>query len=241
MVENIKGIVLRTVKYNDTSLIVDLFTQQHGRMSVMASTARVKRSVRSVSFWQPLSMVEFNADIRPQGKLPKPTDVHTYYNYIDLPFSPVKSSLVLFLAEFLSAATREERVNEPLYEYLEQSLQLLDMQECPLCIANFHLVFLIHLSHFIGIYPNIEDTGSYFDLMNGAYTYGQPPHPHYLKPEEARYLPVLFRMNYATMHLFRFSRAARMRILNVLNAYYRLHVPSFPTLKSLEVLHEMFD
>ena len=143
MQENIRGIVLRTVRYGDTSMIVDLFTASRGRQSFVASTSRAKRSVRSVSYWQPLSMVEFSADIRGNaGRLPKPVDVHSYYNYVDLPFSPVKSSLALFLSEFLCAALREEKENAPLYAYLESSLQWLDMVENPSAMANFHARFL---------------------------------------------------------------------------------------------------
>ena len=160
MQETLRGIVLRTVRYGDTSLIVDLFTESHGRMSFMASTLRAKRSVRSVSFWQPLSMVEFSAELLPNGgKLPRPSDVRTYYNYIDLPFSPIKSTLALFLAEFLSAALREEKENTPLYRYIESSLQWLDLADSPASIANFHLAFLMHLSRFIGIYPNLDVSG----------------------------------------------------------------------------------
>jgi DNA repair protein RecO (recombination protein O) len=253
MQQTLRGIVLRTVKYGDNSMIVDLFTESHGRMSFMASTVRAKRSVRNVSFWQPLSMVEFSAELLPNGgKLPRPTDVRTYYNYIDLPFSPVKSTLALFLAEFLSAALREEKENAPLYRYIESSLQWLDLAEAPASIANFHLAFLMHLSRFIGIYPNLElpvlnfqlstfNSQLYFDLLAGTYCDCQPPHAHFLRNEEARALPVLFRMDYATLHLFRLSRRERMRILQVLNEYYRLHVPNFPELKSLEVLQEFYD
>ena len=276
MQETLRGIVLRTVRYGDTSLIVDLFTESHGRMSFMASTLRAKRSVRSVSFWQPLSMVEFGAELLPNGgKLPRPSDVRTYYNYIDLPFSPIKSTLALFLAEFLSAALREEKENTPLYHYIESSLQWLDLADSPASIANFHLSFLMHLSRFIGIYPNLDVSGNlnpnpplsavnsplstvhcplstlnsqlstlnsqlYFDLLAGTYCDRQPSHAHFLRNEEARVLPVLFRMNYPTMHLFRLSRRERQRILHVLNEYYRLHVPGFPELKSLEILQELF-
>ena len=276
MQETLRGIVLRTVRYGDTSLIVDLFTESHGRMSFMASTLRAKRSVRSVSFWQPLSMVEFSVELLPNGgKLPRPSDVRTYYNYIDLPFSPIKSTLALFLAEFLSAALREEKENTPLYRYIESSLQWLDLADSPASIANFHLAFLMHLSRFIGIYPNLDVSGDlnpdpplsavnsplstvhcplstlnsqlstlnsqlYFDLLAGTYCDRQPSHAHFLRNEEARVLPVLFRMNYPTMHLFRLSRRERQRILHVLNEYYRLHVPGFPELKSLEILQELF-
>ena len=48
-------------------------------------------------------------------------------------------------------------------------------------------------------------------------------------------------MNYDTMRLFRMSRTDRWKILTTLNAYYRLHIPGFPELKSLDVLHDVFD
>ena len=241
MQENVKGIVLRTVKYGDSSLIIDLFTEGHGRQSFIVSVARNKRVARTISLWQPLSMVAFTADIRPNtGKLPKPADAHTYYNYADIPFSPIKSTLALFLAEFLCAALREEKENPPLYRYLESSLQWLDMVENPVSMANFHLVFLMHLSRFIGIYPNLQTPDHYFNLVSGCYCSRPPLHSHFLKHEEAQSLPTLFRMDYPTIHIFRFSRSARQRILHVLNEYYRLHIPKFPELKSLEVLNELY-
>lgn len=49
------------------------------------------------------------------------------------------------------------------------------------------------------------------------------------------------RMNYDTMHLFAMSRVERMRCLTVIEQYYRLHLPDFPELKSLDVLKELFD
>ncbi len=259
MVENVRGIVIRTVKYGDSSLIVDMFTEGHGRMSFMTNISRGRRVSNTSSCWQPLSMVEFQADIRPLGKMPKPKDIHSYYVYHSLPYSPIKSTVALFVAEFLSAALREEKTNEPLFMYLESSLQWLDMVQSNAAIANFHVAFLIHLSHFIGIYPNVDPnsvdwkvqitaTGNtsgssmlFFDLMAGTFCKAQPPHAHFLKPEEARFLPLLFRMDFSNAHLFRFSRSVRMRILHVLNDFYRLHVPSFPELKSLDVFKAMFD
>jgi DNA repair protein RecO (recombination protein O) len=59
-------------------------------------------------------------------------------------------------------------------------------------------------------------------------------------PEEATRIVLLMRMNYETMYLFEMNRAERGRCLEVLNEYYKLHLPDFPTLKSLEVLKELF-
>lgn len=49
------------------------------------------------------------------------------------------------------------------------------------------------------------------------------------------------RMNYETMHLFAMSRVERNRCLLIIIDYYRLHLPEFPPLKSLDVLKELFD
>ncbi len=238
--ESIRGIALRSVRYNDTSQIVDVFTSSYGYLSLVTKQSRNHRALSSLAFWQPLSMIEFQADIRPVARLPRPSDVHFYYKYTNVPYSPVKTTIILFLAEFLSAALREEKRNEPLYHYIEHSLQWFDEARFPSAIANFHLVFLMHLSRFLGIYPNFESPSEYFDLVSGTYQAAPPLHYNYIKGEEAMFLPLLFRMNYSTAHLFKFSSSQRRRIVEVLNTFYRIHLPSFPELKSLQVLHEVF-
>mgnify|MGYP002622356871 CR=1 FL=1 len=238
--ETLRGIVLRTVKYGDDKLILDLFTEGRGRMSFVTRMSRTRRVPQSTAFWQPLSQVEFQAEVRPQLTLSRPREVRFYYNYTHLPFSPVKSTIALFLAEFLSAALREERQNVPLYKYIEHSLQWFDEARFPTAIANFHLVFLMHLSQFLGIYPNMDEPTRFFDLLSGTYQPFLPAHAYYIKDVEAQQLPRLFRMKYATAHLFKFSSFQRRRIIDVLNTYYRLHLPNFPQLKSVEILHEVF-
>ena len=122
--------------------------------------------------------------------------------------------MALFLSEFLYRAIREEAENRPLFAYLQHSIIWLD--ECGDGFANFHLVFLMRLSRFLGLYPNLEDyhTGDYFDLLNACFTSIRPQlHSSYINPEEAARLRQLMRMNYETMHLFGMSRAERTRCL----------------------------
>ena len=241
MLETFRGIVLRTVRYGDTSLVVDLYTREYGRKSFTASSARIKRSVCGVSFWQPLSMLEMTADIRQtSSRLPRLSDVRSYRCYSDLPYSPVKSTLALFLAEFMCAALREEKDSGALYQFVESSLLWLDTVSEPVCVAIFHLVFIMRLTRFVGIYPNMEGEGEFFDLVAGCFTAVRPNHAHVLYGEEAKALPTLYRMSLSNLHLFRLTRQQRMRTLNVLNDYYRIHLPGFPELKSLEVLHDLY-
>ena len=124
--------------------------------------------------------------------------------------------------------------------YLVHSVQWLDV--CETSFANFHLVFLMRLSRFLGLYPNVEEYSSsdYFDLLNACFVSSQPYHGMFVRPEEASHIRTLMRMNYETMHLFAMNRMERNRCLDIINEYYRLHLPDFPELKSLPVLQELF-
>lgn len=247
MLEKVQGIVLRTVKFGDSKMIVDLFTLGHGRQSFVTSITHSRQSKSQMAFWAPLSMVEFHADVRPASSaLPKPKDVRLYYNYKDVPYNPLKSTVILFLEEFLSASLNTESTNVPLFRFIETSLQWFDQITEPASIANFHLFFLLRLTRFIGILPNIEPLDAQttsqpiFDLQSSTYINIMPTHRHFLPVDESAILPLLFRMNYSNMHLLRLTRSQRLRFLEVLETYYRLHIPSFPQIKSVEILHEIF-
>ena len=105
------------------------------------------------------------------------------------------------------------------------------------------MVQLLRLVGFLGFAPNLEDyrPGDGFDLEAGRFTAYSPLNKHFLLPEDAARLPLLRRMNFATMHVFKFSGSERSRLLGYINLYYRLHLPSFPELKSLAVLQDLFD
>lgn len=240
MLQKHVGVVLHTVKYSDKSNIVHIYTEQGGRMSFLVPVQRSRKStVRQVLF-QPLSVVEFEADIRSRSSLHPIKEAKAWYLFQSLPYDPYKSAIGMFLAEFLYRALKEETTNLPLYAYLVHSVQWLDM--CRESFANFHLVFLMRLSRFLGLYPNVEGyvAGDYFDLMNACFVPEQPCHGMFVRPPEASHICNLMRMNYDTMRFFPMNRMERNRCLDIINEYYRLHLPDFPELKSLPVLQELF-
>lgn len=240
MLQKYEGIVLYTVKYSDKSDIVHVYTRQGGRMSFLLPVRRSRQSaVRQVLF-QPLSILGIEADIRPRSSLHPIKETRASYVFRSLPYHPYKSAIALFVAEFLYRVVREEMPNELLYHYLASSIEWLDV--CEKDFANFHLVFLMRLSRFLGLYPNLEDYSPccYFDLLDACFVSRPPSHGFYVLPEEASRIRTLARMNYDTMYLFRMTRADRNHCLDVICTYYRLHLPDFNELKSLPVLQELF-
>ena len=240
MMTKTRALVLRTVKYGERGLIVDMLSEGHGRLSFMVSIGQTQRSRMKKQLFQPLSMLDLEFDLRPNARLQKLKDVRVNHPYTSIPFDPYKLSISLFVAEFLLYATRDEQFNEPLFAYLEHSLQWLDGSTDH--FSNFHLVFMMRLSRFIGFFPNLEDyqEGCCFDLRNGEFTPHAPLHADFVQPDEAAKIGLLMRMDYETMRLFRMSRAERNRCTELILSYYRLHVPGFPQLRSLSVVQELF-
>ena len=234
------AIVLRTVKYGEAQLIADLFTEQSGRLSFICRIPKTSKAKVRKQFFQPLTCLELSFDHRPNARLQHPRDVRIAHPFGSIPFDPYKLSISLFLSDFLYHATHNEPQNVPLYQYVEDSIRWLDGCQRP--VANFHLVFMMRLSRFLGFYPNLSDDtpGCFFDLRNGAFSLECPPHPDVLQPADAARISTLMRMNFETMHLFAMSRDDRNRFAQTILTYYRLHVPDFPELKSFEVLKTLF-
>lgn len=240
MQEKIHGMVLRTVRFSDTQQVADVFTREHGLQSfVVTFASRRHRGVGAV--WRPLNFVEMEVSrsSEQRGRLPHPKEVRAYIIYTNLPFNPVKTTVALFLAEFLQNVLKAEQRDDALYQYLEHALQWFDTAQKG--YANFHVCFLLHLMRFVGIQPSTEEEGLYFDLRAGAFTSLLPRHPEFLSPEETRVVRPLLRMNFANMQRFYLTRVQRQRVLEVIETYYRLHLPPFPELRSVDVLRAVFD
>ena len=241
MLTKTEAIVLHSFKYGETRIIVDMLTRQQGRLAFIVSLPKSAKGRMKKQLFQPLTLLDIEADLRPKLQLQKLGDARLAAPYATIPFEPSKLTISLFLAEFLYHATKGEQQNEPLFDYVRSSLQWLD--GCSQSVANFHLVFVMRLSRFLGFYPNLEDytPGSHFDLRASVFCLDAPVHRDFLLPQEAEKLQLMMRMDYATMHLFALSRHDRQRLLDVALTYYRLHLPAFPELRSLPVLQSLYE
>ena len=242
MLVKTKAIVLHSFKYGETRIIVDMFTREAGRLSLIATMPKTQKSRLKKQYFQPMTLLEIEYDERQRTQLQKLKDAHLLTAWTSIPFTPEKLAISLFIAEFLYHALRSEQQNPSLFAYISDSMQWLDMAKSS--YANFHLTFLMRLSRFLGFYPNLEmeeEPTLYFDLREGRFCTAVPLHRDFLAPDEARLIRQLMRMDYLNMHLYRLSRHDRGRISEVLLHYYSLHIPQFPELKSLRVLQELWD
>lgn len=238
MMVKTRAIVLRQVKYNDTKMIVDMLTEAVGRTTFFvalpkSSKARVKRQ-----YFATLTFLDIEFDLRERASMQRLKNVAIAMPLPDIATSPIKMTIAIFLSELLVHATSGEQVNRPLFLFIWNSLLWLEHAQTG--IANFHLVFMLHLLPFLGFSPNLEhDSGQYFDLEEGRFVNAAPLHAHFLNAADSQHMLTLMRISYASMHLLQIKREERNRCIAIALTYYRLHIPSFPELKSLAVLQDV--
>jgi DNA repair protein RecO (recombination protein O) len=235
-----RGIVLSNVKYNDKYSIVHVYTEQSGRVAYILPRAKARSARVSNNLFSPLNNVELEVEHQPSREIHRIREARNLYPYQSIHQNIAKTSIVFFLSDFLSKVLKDSNDPHLIYQFIGDSMQVLEMTERG--VANFHLVFMLHLVHFLGFYPNMENyhAGDYFDLMAGEFAPSAPFHRHFISKEESLVLSRLARMNYANMHRFAFGRDDRASIIQHMLEYYRLHVQNFTELKSLDVLHELF-
>ncbi|MDL2257461.1 DNA repair protein RecO [Bacteroidales bacterium OttesenSCG-928-I14] len=241
MLHKTRGIVLHSTNYNDSYSIVRIFTEEFGITSYFVSKSKGKKSKGIQSFLHPLAILDMEVEHYNLRDIHKIKEVKNILPLNSIFCNPIKSSVCLFLSEFLSKVIKEIQADKLLFNYIIQSLEILDLTEKG--YSNFHLVFMIRISQFLGFYPDASEyrKGSFFDMLNGNFATYKPNHPNFLNPDESEVFALLLRMSYDNMHSFQLSRNQRHDIINRVLEYYSLHLISFSEIKSLDILHEVFD
>jgi DNA repair protein RecO (recombination protein O) len=234
------AVVLHSIPYSDNHRIVHLYTEELGRTDYLITTGSQKKVPVRRAFLQPLNWIEIQADHKGSRELQRIREVRLVYPFTGISFDIIKSTMALFLAEVLDYSLRQTEKDTALFHYLTQSVQWLDL--CEKGLANFHLVFLMKLTRYLGFYPNLEDwqPGRYFDLQGGVCLAATPWHNAWLDTKETELFARLASLNFDNMDLYRIDHLSRQKILRHLLNYYRLHLNDFPTVQSLEVLEEVF-
>ncbi len=234
-----KGIVLRTVKYGETSIIADLYTQEHGLQSFIAGSVRSAKSNMPYSLFQPMQVLEIVSYFKEQSKaLHRLKEVRLALHYERIPFDVKRGAVSLFLAEVLRKCIKEQEADTDFYHFLEDCLQYLDTERAQ--VATLPVWFLAQLTDWLGIRPamNHPDAEAWLDLREGATTDLNNPLAEQLDPQSTALMFAL--LDTPLSQLQAVPNAVRTRLLEGLLKYYRLHLEQFKELHSHQVLNAIF-
>jgi len=225
-----EGIVLQKIDYSETSLIIKMYTLKKGLQSFIFQGA--KRKNKKGQLVSSLAILSFTYFQRKDNELAKISGVELSNIYKNIPFDPIKSSVVFFINEVLLNTIKEEETNPELFLFIKHSLQVLDAQSN---ISLFPSKFLLELLKHLGYFPRIESNGCFFDYLNGKISKNQPNHPNYMDEKLTKSLLLIINepLTHQNLHI---NYTERQMILNGLLDYYKAVLGEFKKLKSLDVL-----
>ena len=238
-----KGIVLRAVKYGETSLIVTMFTELFGLQSYLVNGVRTssKKGSGKANLFQPtaiLDMVVYNNELKHLNRIKEFKWSYLYQHiFSDVP----KNAVALFMIELLTKCLKQPEANPELFEFCEDAFIHLD-ESSGSVMANFPLFFALHLPVFFGfrISDEYSDKNSIVDLQEGMFVPGRPDHFHFLEGKQAEVTSELLKMMQPEeLEQLKLNHDFRRQLLFAYETYYALHIQDFGTMKTLPVLREV--
>jgi DNA repair protein RecO (recombination protein O) len=236
MLVKTKAIVLSSLKYQEKSLIVKCFTLSDGLKRYFVPSAHSgKKSNQKIAYFQPLTILEIEANHKNKGTLEHFKEIKLATAYQTINTDIIKSTIVIFLSEILHHSIQEEEKNEDLFTFLETALIWLDTHEDT---SNFHLILLLEITKFLGFYPNNSESDlNFFEMTEGIFSPFQGI--SCLSEHETFLFKKLIHLRFDSDQKI-FAGIERQILLKILLDYYSIHLDGFKKPKSLDVLKEVF-
>lgn len=247
MLHKTKGIVLRSVKYGETSLIVSIMTELFGLQSYIVSGVRKssKKGAGKANYFQSASILDLVVYYNEIKQLHRIKEFHWGHLYQHIYADVKKNAVALFMVELLIKCLKQPEANSDLYHFTEDAFIHLDESKESVT-ANFPLFFALNLAGFFGVPPNPlkgasrEPGNLYFDLKEGNFSTEQPVHPHFIEGKQALVTAELLKVRQpGELNDIKLNHEFRRELLHAYENYYALHIHDFGTLKTLPVLKEI--
>lgn len=236
-----KGIIFRSIKYSETSIISDIFTEKKGLRTYIISGVRKKNARVSASLLQVMSLVDLVVYHRDDKDMTRIKEIKASHIYQSLPFEIAKSAVGQFMLELTRKAVREPEENLPMFDFVYEIFQFLD--ETQQSFSNLHLYFMLRLSGYLGFMPedNFSKNYPFFDLREGMFVAEKELHGYFLQEEQSQLVHELLTTSLLEIHKIKMTRDTRKELLKQLIIFYRLHIENFPDLNSHQILEEVLE
>ena len=242
MTHKTKGIVLRTIKYGETSVVVTILTELFGVQTYMVNGVRTsKKASAKANYFQPaavLDLVVYHSDNKSMQRIKEFSWAFLFDTVLT---DVIKNSIASYMVELMQKSLKQPEANTDLFHFCEDALMQLDKSSKKVA-ANFPLFFALHLAYFLGfrITDNYDEENTFLDLEEGVFIDYQPIHPHFISDEPAVLTSQLLKvMQPYELEDFNLHHLVRRQLLLSYQDYYALHISEFGQMKTLMVLHEV--
>lgn len=227
------GIVFKSLKYSETSLILDIYTQVHGLGSYIVSGVRKTKS-RKANIYHPMNILDIVA-YNPSESLSRIKEAQYAVTYQMLDRDVIRASLGTYFIDLLRSSIKEKEPNKELFSYIVS--QLLDLDNREYNVRNAPIKMAVELASYLGFQmdSNYSEDAAYFDLRAGYFVAKDVSHKYVLDKETSQALHQLFYSSFSCQ----LSRQLRHEVLDALMIYYKIHIEGFHELRSLPILRTL--
>ena len=239
MLEKTRAIALRITNYAENSVVAHLYTESFGLQSYLINGAKKPKAKIHVNMLQPLHLLELVVYHKDNNNLQRIKEAQQSPPLRSIPIQIIKSALAMFLNEVLYKVLKHQNPDPYLFNFIHRSILWLDDSQANL--SNFHLVFLIKLSKYLGFLPLANsDKRPYMDLVDGIFVKNLPAHIHVLQEPHTSLFHDLMNVSYDEASSVSINHQDRIYLLEKILDFYKLHTENFGTVNSLYILEEIF-
>jgi DNA repair protein RecO (recombination protein O) len=243
MIHATKGIVLRTVKYGDTSIITSVYTELFGIQQYIVKGVRqsTKTSAGKASYFQPGAMLSLEVYHNELKQLQFIKEYSWAYMYEQVLFDVVKNTVAMYVMELLQHSLKQPEANPELFYLIEDTLKQLDKGSATLT-GNLPLYFTLHLAAELGfqLQGSYSSTTPIVDLQEGMFVSEKPLHPYFLEGSLAQTTSLIANLGfYNELETILLNQQTRRHLIEAFQLYLSLHISNFGQMKSYKILQEV--
>ncbi|HEY8661396.1 MAG TPA: DNA repair protein RecO [Hanamia sp.] len=241
MIYSTKGIVLRAIKYGETSIIASIFTEIFGIQSYMVNGVRTSGKTSKAHFFQPSSLLELQVYHNELKNLQRIKELKWSILYKNILSDVTKNAVALYMVELLQKSLKQPEANADLFHFCEDAFWQLDIANDEIT-ANFPIYFSLQLAPFLGfrLQDNYSEKRNVFNLREGNFSDAESLAPDHLGVDISFHISQLLKaIHPEDLSEIKLNRNIRRTILKSMESYYAWHISEFGSMKTLPVLSEI--
>ncbi|MBT3302606.1 MAG: DNA repair protein RecO [Bacteroidetes bacterium] len=235
-----QGIVIKSTRYSESSAIVKIYTQGYGMTAFLIQGMYSKKSGLKPALFQPLQVLELDFYFKENKNLLKVKEARSAFVLNHLHFEMKRSTIAMVISELIYKCIQEEEENKEMYDFLVSSIHILDN---PSKDSNhFLLFFMLHFSRYLGFFPanSFSDDLPNFDLYEGRFKSDMGINTFLLDTQSSFLLNQIINTNIGEYDSIQIPQIERLKLIEYLIDYYKIHISGFHKLSSFEVIKGLF-
>lgn len=237
MLQKTRGIVLRPVKYGDTSLVVTIFTEAFGVQAFLVRGVRVtSKGSNKAAYFQPGMLLDMVVYIQPSKNIQQLREYNAACFYMAVHQDIIRNSILMFSAEILLRLMPPDAPMAPLFVWSWEYFQQLDVAP-PTALANFPLLFLVHIADMLGyeLMGAYSEATPYLNVPEGGFSAHPPSIPPYATQADSLALSQII-MGSVEEQKVVLNGEQRIRLIDWYIAFLQQHSQHMANIRSLAVL-----